>query len=77
MGNGSGTDSGHVNLKWAGVSGATGYKVLIFNGSYYEEFDVGNTTSWTSQNKRIWPTPTQISQGNYTMRKDGIRNRII
>ncbi|MCP1188559.1 DNRLRE domain-containing protein [Priestia flexa] len=34
--------SGYANLSWNAVSGATGYRIKIFNGRTYETFDVGN-----------------------------------
>ncbi|MFC7442618.1 DNRLRE domain-containing protein, partial [Laceyella putida] len=70
VGLGSGTSQGYVNLSWQAVPGATGYKVWIYNGKEYEAFDVGNTTSWTSKGKKIWPTAAQIAQGIYTFRRD-------
>lgn len=70
-GNGVHTGNGHVNLQWTAVSGATGYKVLIFNGKAYEEIDVGNVTSWTTKGKKLWPTDAQVASGIYTLRKDG------
>lgn len=39
---------GRIDLRWYSVSGAKGYKVLIFNGKDFEEIDVGNQTTWTS-----------------------------
>ncbi|MFF2875003.1 DNRLRE domain-containing protein [Gottfriedia sp. NPDC057991] len=63
--------TGYVNLSWPSIAGATGYKVLIFNGRSYEEFDVGNVTSWTTKGKKIWPTKAQIDAGQYGLRKNG------
>lgn len=62
--------TGYVNLSWNSVADATGYKVKIFNGLYYESFDVGNVTSWTSRNKKIWPTASEIASGRYTLHHD-------
>ncbi|OZS77779.1 hypothetical protein CF394_09600 [Tetzosporium hominis] len=70
-GNGTGTGAGYVNLSWAPLAGATGYKVLVFNGKTYEEIDVGNTTSWTTKGKKLWPTAAQVNSGVYTLRTDG------
>lgn len=70
-GNGSGTGTGYMNLSWNQLAGATGYKVLVFNGKTYDEIDVGNTTSWTTKGKKLWPTASHISSGQYTLRKDG------
>lgn len=70
VGLGNGTSQGYVSLTWQAVPGATGYKVWIYNGRSYESIDVGNTTSWTSKGKKIWPTAAQIAQGVYTLRRD-------
>ena len=63
-------NSGYVSVKWDPVPGATGYKVWIFNGNEYEAFDVGNVNTWTTQNKNIWPTDSEISQGRYLLHHD-------
>ncbi|MBN3554065.1 DNRLRE domain-containing protein [Fictibacillus nanhaiensis] len=70
-GNGANTGNGYVDLNWTSVAGATGYKVLIFNGKAYEEIDVGNVTAWSTKGKKLWPTASQIATGTYTLRKDG------
>lgn len=76
--NNDGSDTRFVNLAWSPVAGATGYKVAIFNGKDYEYFDVpgGNTTSWTSYNKKIWPTTGEISQGRYLLHNDGLGDEL-
>ena len=66
------TGKGYVNLSWNAVDYATGYKVAIFNGSYYEYYDVGNVTSWSSLGKKIWPTATEVNNGRYQLHKDGL-----
>ncbi|MBC1339369.1 DNRLRE domain-containing protein [Listeria innocua] len=67
--NGAGT--GSMNLTWGMVPGATGYKVIIGNGYNYEQFAVGNVTSWTTKGKGIFPTKAEIDKGLYTFHKDG------
>lgn len=71
-GNAVNSKNGYVNLSWAKVTGATGYKVLIFNGKNYESWDVGNVTSWTTKNKGIWPKPAEIAAGRYALHHDGL-----
>lgn len=71
VGNGSGTGTGYVNMSWNSVPGATGYKVLFFNGRVYDQIDVGNVTSWTTRGKKLWPTKAQIEAGEYRIRQDG------
>ncbi|WP_236546350.1 RHS repeat-associated core domain-containing protein [Anoxybacillus sp. PDR2] len=69
-----GSQSGYVMLDWDKIEGATGYKVWMFNGLYYEAFDVGDVDHWTTQNKGIWPTPQEIEQGDsntLTLHHDG------
>ncbi|HFK1792782.1 TPA: hypothetical protein ACGXGE_005704, partial [Bacillus pacificus] len=63
--------SGHFNLQWDPVPGATEYKVAIFNGYDYEYISVGNVTSWTTKDKKIFPTPEEIAQGRYWIHDDG------
>ena len=67
----NGDSTGYVNLSWNKVNGASGYKVLIYNGKSYEEIDVGNVTSWSTKGKRLWPTRDQINSGSYGIRKNG------
>ncbi|WP_170169183.1 Ig-like domain-containing protein [Mesobacillus subterraneus] len=68
---GENSGKGRIDLRWYSVSGAKGYKVLIFNGRDYEEIDVGNQKTWTSLGKQIWPTEEQIRQGEHKLRLDG------
>lgn len=63
--------SGYSNLSWNAVAGATGYRIKIFNGASYETFDVGNTTSWSTKGKGIWPTADEIAAGKYQLHHDG------
>ncbi|WP_255293640.1 DNRLRE domain-containing protein [Bacillus wiedmannii] len=69
--NGSGSGSGHFNVQWDAVPGATGYKVAIFNGYDYEYIPVGNVTSWTTKDKKIFPTQQEIAQGHFEFHEDG------
>ncbi|SFD61812.1 hypothetical protein [Bacillus sp. UNCCL81] len=69
--NNDGSNTGYINVSWNSVPNAIGYKVAIFNGLDYEYFDVGNATSWTSQNKGIWPTNDEINSGRYQLHLDG------
>ncbi|MBT2730673.1 DNRLRE domain-containing protein [Bacillus sp. ISL-75] len=66
--NGNGT--GYINLSWQQVDGATGYKVWIYNGKVYESFTVGNVTSWSTNNQKIWPTASEIASGRYDLHQD-------
>lgn len=63
-------NTGYVHLKWEASPLATGYKVLVFNGKDYESFDVGNKTSWNTQNQKIWPTKAEIEAGKYALHHD-------
>lgn len=63
--------SGYSNLSWNAVAGATSYRIKIFNGASYETFDVGNTTSWSTKGKGIWPTADEIAAGKYQLHHDG------
>jgi hypothetical protein len=66
-GNEANSSTGYVNLSWNPVAGAAGYKVAVFNGLYYEYYDVGNVTSWTSKGKGIWPTTAEVQNGRYQL----------
>ncbi|MCA1057597.1 DNRLRE domain-containing protein [Rossellomorea aquimaris] len=68
---GKNTGTGYFDLSWSKVTGATGYKVAIFNGKEYQHFDVKNTTSWSTKGKKIWPTPAEIERGTYGLHRDG------
>ncbi|WP_445492606.1 DNRLRE domain-containing protein [Niallia sp. 03133] len=61
---------GWLDLSWDAVPGATGYKVLLLNGKEYEEFTVGNVTSWSTKGQKIWPTDAEIASGRYALHKD-------
>ncbi|MED1303869.1 DNRLRE domain-containing protein, partial [Bacillus pacificus] len=69
--NGSGSNSGYLNMQWDAVPGATGYKVAIFNGYEYEEIPVGNVTSWSTKDKKVFPTQEEIAQGQFQLHDDG------
>ncbi|TKI84301.1 DNRLRE domain-containing protein, partial [Bacillus mycoides] len=69
--NGSSSGSGHFNLQWDAVPGATGYKVAIFNGYDYEYIPVGNVTNWSTKDKKIFPTQDEIAQGHFQLHDDG------
>lgn len=51
---------GKVVLNWPSVTGATGYKVYVWDGNQYIPFDVGNVTSWDSSIWKIYPTEAQL-----------------
>ncbi|GIN88534.1 tRNA nuclease WapA [Heyndrickxia sporothermodurans] len=68
--NGTGTGTGYLNINWNKVPGATGYKVLLYNGKSYNAFSVGNVTSWSTKGQKIWPTKAQIKSGLYALRTD-------
>ncbi|WP_461611878.1 DNRLRE domain-containing protein [Cytobacillus kochii] len=70
LSNGSGTGTGYLDISWNKVDGATGYKVLLYNGKSYDSFNVGNVTNWSTKGKKIWPTDEQIKDGQYKLRTD-------
>ena len=51
---------GYVNLSWQPSVGATGYTVLVWDGTTYESFDVGTATSWSSQQALIYPPDSSL-----------------
>jgi hypothetical protein len=59
---------GYVNLAWNPVSGADGYVIQVWNGSSYVMVqDVGNRTSWSTKERKFWPTAAEIAAGNGTI----------
>ncbi|MBT2719071.1 DNRLRE domain-containing protein [Bacillus sp. ISL-57] len=68
--NGTNTETGYLNVSWNKIAGATGYKVLLYNGKDYTAFNVGDVTSWSTKGKKIWPTQTQIDSGSYALSTD-------
>ncbi|MCS1351879.1 DNRLRE domain-containing protein [Mechercharimyces sp. CAU 1602] len=68
--NWEGSGSGFIDLKWDPVQYATGYYLWIFNGKEYQKIDVGNTTHFTTNNKKIWPTEEEIKAGRYQLHMD-------
>ncbi|MFD3447575.1 DNRLRE domain-containing protein [Microbacteriaceae bacterium 4G12] len=74
--NGIGSGSGYLNIQWNPVNGANGYKIAIFNGYDYEYIDVGNVTSWSTKDKKIWPTASEIATGRYQLHKDGLGSEL-
>jgi len=62
---------GKVVLSWPAVTGATGYKVWVFDGSSYRSFDVGNVLSWDSSVAKIYPDEIWLnSQANNSVSTD-------
>ena len=53
------------------MSGASGYTIGIYNGQKYEYQFVGNTTSFTTKGKNLWPTDEEIAAGKYALHWDG------
>lgn len=51
---------GYVILSWQPVQEATGYKVHVFDGGSYRQFDVGNTTSFDTRTWLIYPSESTI-----------------
>jgi YD repeat-containing protein len=71
QGNSANSGTGYVNLSWNSIPGAEGYYVGVYNGKAYEYFFVGNTTSWSTSGKGIWPTEEEIEKKRYKLHGDG------
>ncbi|MGV2470261.1 hypothetical protein, partial [Bacillus subtilis] len=68
----NGNTTGYFDLSWKAVSGASGYKVQVFNGKGFQTLAPGNVTSWSTKGKKIWPTSAEIKAGKYALHlKDG------
>ncbi|MBC2116350.1 hypothetical protein [Listeria booriae] len=63
---------GKVYWDWEPIADAKGYKVWLFDGKNYTAFDVGTVTSWSTENKGIWPTNQEIAQGSGKLHEDGL-----
>lgn len=70
-GNNVNSGSGWVDLNWNAIEGAQGYVLGVWNGQSYEYRYIGNTTSWSSDGKKLWPTQAEISSGRYALHWDG------
>lgn len=70
-GNGVNSQSGYIDVSWNSVPLASGYRLGISNGSTFQYIDVGNTTSYSTRGKKIWPTDAEMAAGNYTLHWDG------
>lgn len=64
-------NSGYLNIKWTPRANATSYKIGFFNGFTYQYIDVGNVTNWTTKDKKIWATDSEIKSGKYQLHMDG------
>lgn len=53
-----------VSLSWDSLSGASGYKLQIFDGNIYRLRDIGNVTSWDSRTRLIFPFPANLPENN-------------
>jgi len=56
--------TGDFDISWDEVEGATSYDLQLFNGNNYERFSVGNSTSWSTKGKKIFPLPYQVDEIN-------------
>lgn len=61
---------GWLDISWEPVPGATGYRVLLYNGKENKEFSIGNVTSWSTKGQKIWPTDAEIAAGESTLHND-------
>ncbi|QNR22528.1 DNRLRE domain-containing protein (plasmid) [Exiguobacterium sp. Helios] len=58
-----------LHVSWEPVEDVIKYQVLFYNGHESTYFDVpGNQTSWTTENKKIFPTDEQLSNGELSFR---------
>jgi len=73
-------NTGYIDLTWETEErlDVTGYKLAIFNGRTYQEFDIPDreVTSWTSKGKGIWPTASEIAAGGYLLHTDGLGSEL-
>lgn len=70
-GHGVNSQSGWAELSWNSVAGAQGYVLGVYNGREYEYRSIGNVTSYSTKNKKLWPTAEEIAAGKYALHWDG------
>jgi len=51
-------------LSWGGLSGASGYKLQLFDGNTYRLRDIGNITSWDTRTKLVFPFVANLPENN-------------
>ncbi|WP_088810262.1 MULTISPECIES: DNRLRE domain-containing protein [unclassified Listeria] len=70
--NGVGMGTGYMDLSWKAVPGATSYNIVISNGYNYEYFNTGSSaTTWSTKDKKIFPTAAEIADGEFYFHHDG------
>lgn len=52
---------GAVQLSWQPSSGATGYRVYMFDGNEYRQVATSTATAWSSEGEGIFPSDSQIA----------------
>jgi len=67
-----GSNNGYTNVKWNAVYGATGYKLLIYDGAAYKEVYTGTATSWSSKGKKIFPKSPYTTSSTYVTDGSGV-----
>lgn len=70
-GHGVNSQSGWAELSWNSIAGAQGYVLGVYNGREYEYRYIGNTTSYSTKDKKLWPTAAEIAAGKYALHWDG------
>ena len=67
-----GSNNGYTNVKWNAVYGATGYKLLMYDGAAYKEVYTGTATSWSSKGKKIFPKSPYTTSSTYVTDGSGV-----
>ncbi|WP_214770703.1 DNRLRE domain-containing protein [Exiguobacterium sp. s133] len=58
----AGSSTGYINLSWAKANEAIGYRLQLFNGKGWRTIYKGTSTSFSTKNKKIWPTTVQFKE---------------
>ncbi|QUE88008.1 DNRLRE domain-containing protein [Exiguobacterium alkaliphilum] len=53
------SSSGHVNVTWPAMAGATGYRLQMFDGKGWQTVYTGTARSFTTKDKGLFPKTTQ------------------
>ncbi|WP_214859098.1 DNRLRE domain-containing protein [Exiguobacterium sp. s191] len=55
----AGASTGYINLSWGKAKEATNYRLQLFNGKGWRTIYKGTATSFSTKNKKLWPTTNQ------------------
>ncbi len=54
--------TGYINVNWPAMSGATGYRLQMFDGKGWQTIYTGTSRAFTTKDKKIFPKTTQYGE---------------